>query len=49
MSSYLSEVRRVSTGVLVYPDVVIANANAANVIFTITPTTNEYRFSLIGF
>jgi hypothetical protein len=49
MSSYISEVRRVSTGVLVYPDVVIANANAANVIFTITPTTNEYRFSLIGF
>jgi hypothetical protein len=49
VSSYITEVRRVSTGILVYPDVVIANTNVANVTFSITPTTNEYRLSLIGF
>ena len=48
-NSFIGEVRRVSSGLLVYPDITIVNANTANVTFTIAPTTNEYRLSLIAF
>jgi hypothetical protein len=48
-NSFIGEVRRVSTGLIVYPDITIVNANTANVTFTIAPTTNEYRLSLIAF
>jgi hypothetical protein len=48
-NSFLTEVRRVNTGVLVYPDITIVNANTANATFTIVPTTNEYRISIIAF
>jgi hypothetical protein len=48
-NSFIGQIRRVTSGLLVYPDITIVNANTANVTFTIAPTTNEYRISLIAF
>ena len=48
-ASQFVQVRRVSSGALVYPDVTIVSNNAANLTFTITPTSNEYRVNIIGY
>lgn len=48
-ASQFIQVRRVSSGALVYPDVTIVSNNAANLTFTITPTSNEYRVNIIGY
>jgi len=48
-SSQFVQVRRVSSGALVYPDISVVSNNAANLTFTITPTSNEYRVSIIGY
>lgn len=48
-SSQVVQVRRVSSGALVYPDISVVSNNAANLTFTITPTSNEYRVVVIGY
>ncbi len=48
-TSQIVQVRRVSSGAMVYPDISIVSANVANLTFSITPTSNEYRVSIIGF
>jgi hypothetical protein len=46
--SQIIQVNRINTGALVYPDISIVSANVANITFSIVPTANEYRVSIIG-
>jgi hypothetical protein len=41
-------VREISSGYIVYPDIVYSNANACQFIFVTAPTANQYYVSILG-